>query len=187
VNAPLQLLGFAGSLRKESLNRRLLLAAQELAPVGVQIDVAEYDDVPIYNGDLDTDERRPAAVQRLKDQVTTADGLVIATPEYNYGIPGPLKNVIDWISRPAYRSPFAGKAVAIMSASPSMIGGVRAQAHLKNVLLGMAARPFAFPEVAVVSAKGKFDDDRLVDEPTRDVLRQMLVAFAESLRGSTLG
>jgi NAD(P)H-dependent FMN reductase len=184
VTRPLYIVGFAGSLRQASYNRRLLATAADLAPPGVTIEIADYREVPGYDADLDDDTRRPTAVVELKRLVTAADGVLLATPEYNYGIPGVLKNVIDWISRPAYQSPFAGKDVAVMSAAPGQLGGVRAQAQLKYVLLGMAARPFAHPEVAVTKAGDKFDDDGLHDDATRDIVRKLLDAFAEHLRAN---
>ncbi|MEM9456731.1 MAG: NAD(P)H-dependent oxidoreductase [Myxococcota bacterium] len=170
----MKLLAIPGSLRRASVNRALLVAAGELVPEGVELTIAELHEIPLYNGDLDTDADRPAPVEAFKAKIAEADALLIATPEYNYGIPGVLKNAIDWASRPAYRSVFAGKPVAMVSASPSAMGGVRAQAHLKLVLLGMASEVFPYPEFAVMGAFKKFEDGRLTDEDTRQRLQAML-------------
>lgn len=170
----MKLLAIPGSLRRASVNRALLVAAGELVPEGVELTIADLHEIPHYNGDLDNDADRPAPVEAFKGKIAEADALLIATPEFNYGIPGVLKNAIDWASRPAYRSVFAGKPVAMVSASPSAMGGVRAQAHLKLVLLGMASEVFPYPEFAVAGAFKKFEDGRLADEDTRDRLRTML-------------
>ncbi|MBX3247294.1 MAG: NAD(P)H-dependent oxidoreductase [Myxococcales bacterium] len=169
------LLGFSGSLRRRSFNTALLRATAELAPEGVTLTLADYRDVPLYDGDLET----PASVERLKAEVAAADGVIIATPEYNYGIPGPLKNVLDWLSRPAYQSVFRDKPVAILGAAPGVVGTARAQGQLKQVLLGMASEVFPWPEVLVGSCAARFDDSlALTDEKTREVVGAMVAAFA---------
>lgn len=178
----LTVLGIAGSLREGSINRQLLRAAASLMPDGATLTIAEYADLPLYNGDLYVDDQPPAPVLRFMDAIGNADGVLIATPEYNYSIPGVLKNAIDWASRPAYRSVFAGKDVAVMSAAPGMLGGVRAQAHLKGVLLGMAARPFPHPEVCVPRAKEKLEGDTITDEVTAEIVGKLLAAFCGWLR-----
>ncbi len=175
----MKLLGVAGSLRRGSVNRALLVAASGLLPEGVELQIAPIGDSPLYNGDLDDDEQRPAAVEAFKQAVADADVVLIATPEFNYGIPGVLKNAIDWASRPAYRSVFAGKPVAIISASPSPVGGVRAQGPLKQVLLGMLSEVFPYPEFSVPGAFGKFEDGRLTDDKTRERLIKMLAALQQ--------
>lgn len=169
------LLGFSGSLRKKSFNTALLRAGAEVAPDGVSLTIADYRDVPLYDGDLVV----PDSVERLKAEVAAADGVLIATPEYNYGIPGPLKNVLDWLSRPAYKSVFRDKPVAIVGAAPGMVGTARAQGQLKQVLLGMASEVFPWPEVLVGSCASRFDDDlKLTDDKTREVLEALVSAFA---------
>ena len=172
----MKILGIPGSLRRASFNRALLVAAQELAPKDVEVIIADLHEIPLYDADLE-DEDALAPVESFKAAIAEADAVLIATPEYNYGIPGVLKNAIDWASRPAYRSVFAGKRVAIMSASLSAVGGVRAQGQLKQVLLGMASEVFPYPEVAVSRASGKFEEGRLVDEETREILSKMLVGL----------
>lgn len=170
----MKLLAIPGSLRRASLNRALLVAAGELVPANVIFTLDDLRPIPLYDGDLDDDEHRPVAVQVFKKRVAEADAVLIATPEYNYGIPGVLKNAIDWASRPAYRSPFRGKPVAIVSASPGTVGGARAQGQLKQVLLGMASEVFPVPEFLVAKAGAKIVDGRLVDDDTRERLRTLL-------------
>lgn len=177
----MKILGIAGSLRAGSLNRQLLNAATELAPSGTTWEIAELGDVPVYNGDLDTDDTRPAAVTAFRDQIAAADGLFIATPEYNYGIPGMLKNAIDWVSRPAYKSVLANKPVAIASVSMGPVGGARAQAQLKEVLLGVLSRVYAAPELTVGTAGSKFADGKLTDERTLASLTRLVTDFVGSL------
>ena len=169
----MKILGIPGSLRRASFNRALLVAAQQLAPKDVELTIADLRPIPLFDSDLD-DERQLAAVEAFKESIADSDAVLIATPEYNYGIPGVLKNALDWASRPAYRSVFAGKPVAIVSASPSIVGGVRAQAHLKLVLLGMASQVFPHPEFLVTQAHRKFEDGQLSDEETRDHLAKLL-------------
>ena len=182
-HAPLRVLGVAGSLRDGSLNRALLRAAAELAPEGMRIEPFELDEIPLYNGDLDRDGVRPEAVERFKAAIAEADGLLIATPEYNYGIPGVLKNAIDWASRPALRSPLAGKPVAGMGAAPGVIGTARGQEHLKLLLLATQSLVMPHRGVAVNRAAEKFDDaGRLTDEETRAFLGDFLAAFRDFVR-----
>ncbi|MCA9691146.1 MAG: NAD(P)H-dependent oxidoreductase [Myxococcales bacterium] len=178
----LKILGLSGSLRRASFNTALVRAAAELAPAGVTIELGSFDLVPHYNGDLDTDALRPAAAEAFKQAIAAADAVLIATPEYNYGVPGALKNAIDWASRPAYRSPFAGKPVALLSASMSVAGGARGQGQLKQVLLGMASQVFAYPEFLVPQAQTKFEHGRLTDAATREHLERLLAAFAAWVR-----
>lgn len=174
----MKILAIPGSLRRASLNRALLVAAQELVPAGVTLVLDDLREIPLYDGDLDDDAHRPAAVEGLKRRIAEADAVLIATPEYNYGIPGVLKNAIDWASRPGYRSVFRDKPATMVSAATSVVGGARVQGQLKQVLLGMAAEVFPWPEVLVGGAHQKIVDGRLVDEATRTHLRELLVAFA---------
>jgi chromate reductase len=173
--SPVRVLGIVGSLRRGSFNRRLLEAARELAPEGMQIEVVDLAEIPLYNGDRDTEAERPAAVERLKRAIADADAVLIATPEYNHSVPGVLQNAIDWVSRPAGKSPLAGKPVAIMGASTGALGAARAQQQLKLVLLSTLAVLMPHVGVAVGQAKEKFDAaGRLTHEPTRQFLAGML-------------
>jgi len=181
VSEEIRIVGIAGSLREGSFNRALIRAATELSPSGVRITPFDLEGVPFYEASLDEgDLPEPAA--RLKKAISEADGVLIATPEYNYGIPGVLKNAIDWASRPGYRSPFRDKPVAILGASPSGIGTARAQQHLKLVLLGMAAAVFPWPEVAVAQAMNRIEDGQVKDDGTREKIEELLAGFADWIR-----
>lgn len=178
-HAPLRVLGVAGSLRAGSINRALLRAAAELAPDGMDVDTFDLAGIPLYDGDLDRDGERPEAVERFKEAIA----LLIATPEYNYGVPGVLKNAIDWASRPAGRSPLAGKPVAGMGAAPGAIGTARAQEHLKLHLLATLSLVMPHPGVVVNHAAAKFDaEGRLTDETTSQFLQDFLAAFRDFVR-----
>lgn len=172
-----KLVGFSGSLRSASLNTRLLHSLPELLPDAASLEILSIAEVPLYNGDLDEDGSRPAAVEAFKSAIAEADGLIIVSPEYNYGVPGVTKNAIDWASRPGFRSPMAHKPVGIMGASPGGSGTMRMQEQLKQQLMGMVANPFPHPGVAVKEAKSKFDDERLTDESTRDFVADYLRQF----------
>ncbi|MGB5191970.1 MAG: NADPH-dependent FMN reductase [Polyangiales bacterium] len=176
-----QLLGISGSLRKSSLNTALLRSIGELMPKGATLSIASIEAIPLYNGDLDI-EGGPPSVQALKAQIGNADGLLFATPEYNFSIPGVLKNAIDWASRPGFRSVLAHKPVAIIGASPGTVGTARAQGHLKQVLLGTLSEVFPYPEVLVSKAHERIQNGQLADEPTREVLRKMLEAYVSWIR-----
>lgn len=182
MSTELNVLALSGSLRAASTNTALLRAAVELAPRGVSITLHDYADVPLYNADL---ERSPG-VERLRAAVTAADAVLIATPEYNFGIPGPLKNAIDWASRPAFASPFRDKPTGVMSAAASFVGGARAQQHLKTVLLGMGTPVFPWPELLVGAAHTKVTDGVLSDETTRTFLQRYLEGFADWVRRAHL-
>jgi len=174
----LRVLGIPGSLRAGSYNRFLLEAARELAPRGLEIEIFGLEGIPPYNADLDEDGERPEPVERLKGAIDEAEAVILATPEYNYGIPGVLKNAIDWASRPAGRSPLRDRPVAIVGASTGTIGTARAQEHLKTVLHAVLALTLPHPGVAVGGAGDKFDEvGRLIHAPTRAFLR----AFLEDL------
>ena len=169
---------FAGSLRRGSFNRALLRAAQELASGTMDIEVIEIGELPFYNADVES-HGDPPSVAAYKAALGDADGALIATPEYNDGIPGVLTNAIDWASRLPGRAPLSGKPVAIMGASPSRIGTARAQLHLRQLLSHVHARVLPPPELLIASAHERFDKSlRLTDETTRDVLAKLLQRFA---------
>jgi chromate reductase len=174
----MRVLGIAGSLRRASYNRALIASARELAPAGMTIEPFELDEIPLYNAELDNDELRPDEVRRLKEAVAAADALLIATPEYNYSVPGVLQNAIDWASRPVMRSPLVDKPVAIMGASPGLTGTARAQQQLKLVLMGTWSLVLTHPAVLVSAAHEKFDSaGRLVHEATRQHVAALLRAL----------
>lgn len=176
-----KLLGISGSLRAGSLNTKLLRAMSELLPKGAALTVRSIADIPLYNGDLDVDGG-PDSVRALKAEIDAADGLIIATPEYNYGVPGVLKNAIDWVSRPAYESVLGGKPVAIVGAAPGLVGTARAQAQLRNVLFGTLAEVFPHPEVLLGQAQQRMKDDKLTDETSRKIVVDMLARFVERIQ-----
>ena len=177
----LTILGISGSLRARSVNTALLRAAGDLVPAGVSIPLASID-LPLYNDDL-LDEDKLAPVRKLNQAIIDADGLLIAAPEFNYGIPGPLKNAIDWCSRPAFNSPFANKPVAIIGAAPSSVGTARAQGQVKQNLLGMSALMFPYPEFLCGRSSEKFDADLVLTDPhTRERLGAMLIEFVTFIR-----
>lgn len=166
-----------GSLRKESYNRKLLRAAVAAAPPGVTFTQLEIGEVPHYNGDLDGDTKPPGA-QALIHGIASAQALLIVTPEYNYGVPGVLKNAIDWASRPAYRSPLALKPTALMSAASSQVGGARAQAQLRQVLGGTLTPLYPHPDLAVGKVADKLDAaGNLTDEDTLQRLERFMAGF----------
>jgi chromate reductase len=178
----LRILGIAGSLRAGSLNRALLRAARELAPPGMRIDDFDIAPIPAYNADVEA-AGDPPPVAALKQAIREADALLFATPEYNYGIPGVLKNAIDWASRPPARTPLRGKPAAIMGASVGSGGTIRAQLALRQCFVFTQTLALLQPEVLVAKAEAKFDaEGRLVDEPTRGHVHKLL----EALRDWTL-
>ncbi|HET6229530.1 MAG TPA: NAD(P)H-dependent oxidoreductase [Longimicrobiaceae bacterium] len=175
TNRQLRVLGIAGSLRRESYNRRLLAAAAELAPETMRIDPFDLSAIPLYNGDLDNDEARPEPVRALKDAITAADAVLFVTPEYNHTVPGVLQNAIDWASRPGGKSPLAGKPVGMMGASPGAIGSARAQQQLKIVLFSTLSHLMPHAGIVVYMAGEKFDAyGKLTFEPTRKFITAYL-------------
>jgi chromate reductase, NAD(P)H dehydrogenase (quinone) len=177
----LNVLSICGSLRKGSFNAIVERALPGLAPAGMIITPAPpYRQFPIYNFDVQHDQGIPADVTLLGNAILAADGVVIVTPEYNFSIPGGLKNAIDWLSRMKEPSPFAGKPFAIQSATNGSVGGARMQYHLRQVLNGLNAFVLNSPEIFIGNAKSKVDEAKreLTDETTRDFIRKQLAAFA---------
>lgn len=177
----LRVLGISGSLRKGSFNTAVLQAAIELAPQGMIIETADLLSIPVYNEDVRA-TGVPDSVKRLCEAIAAAEALLIVTPEYNYSIPGVLKNAIDWASRPP-NQPFAGKPLAIMGASSGAGGTMRAQYHLRQVAVFLDMHPLNKPEVFVRSAQEKVDaSGKLTDTATRKVIGDQLVALATWMR-----
>jgi chromate reductase len=173
----LKVLGICGSLRKASLNMAALRACSELLPAAMTLEIASIADLPMFNQDV-LDQGMPPPVKRLRDQVTAADGLLIASPEYNFSIPSPLKNAIDWGSR-APNQVFHEKPIAIFTVAPGPVGGTRAQYDLRKVLGQLWGHVLPRPEVFITHAAGKFDaQGRLTDETTRKFLGELLAGFA---------
>jgi chromate reductase len=170
------ILAFAGSLRKASYNKALVRAAVELAPENVSIEVFDLEGIPPFNQDL---ENTPTQrVKEFKEKIRNADALLIATPEYNYSIPGVLKNALDWASRPFQENALKGKPVAIMSASTGRFGGARAQYHLRQTFIMTNIHAFNQPEVMLASAAENVDaNGRLTNEQTKVLIRQLIEAL----------
>ena len=176
-----KVLGMCGSLRKSSFNRAALRAAAELLPDGMTLTVADIAAIPLYNEDV-RQAGFPPPVQSLREAIAAADALLFATPEYNYSMPGVLKNAIDWASRPPDQ-PFNGKPVAIMGATAGLWGTSRAQYHLRQSCVFLNMLPINKPEVLIAQAANKFDaEGRLTDQSTRDLIAQLLVALRDWAR-----
>ena len=174
----IEVVGISGSLREKSYNALLLQAAMELAPQGMRIRTASVD-LPLFNEDIEQD--KPESVVQLRSQIASADAVLIVTPEYNYSVPGVLKNAIDWVSRPPDQ-PFNMKPVAIMGASPGRIGTARAQYHLRQIMVCLNAAVLNKPEVMVGGVMKLFDDNgRLTDDSTREHVAKLLVALADKV------
>lgn len=181
MSDPIQVLVMVGSLRRASLNRQAALAAERLKPEGMTLEFADLSAIPPYNQDVQ-DQGLPEPVQTLCAQLARADAVLFVSPEYNYSMPGVLKNAIDWASRdPA--QPFKGKAAAIMGASPGMLGTARMQYHLRQTLVFLDAHPLNRPEVMIAQANKKFDAaGNLTDETTTKLIRGLLEALADWVR-----
>jgi chromate reductase, NAD(P)H dehydrogenase (quinone) len=176
TTTPVSILGIPGSLRKASYNKAALRAAQELLPDGVTLEILDLDGIPPFNED---DERvLPARVVELKARIRETDAILIATPEYNYSVPGVLKNAIDWASRPYGDNAWDGKPVALMGASPGSLGTARAQYHLRQTFVFLNMYPLNRPEVMISNAAQRFDaQGHLADEGLRTRIRQLLEAL----------
>lgn len=173
MSKPIRILGIPGSLRRESYNRAALRAATQLVPEGATIDIFELDDLPGFN--QDDEQNPPAKVVELKRRIREADAILFVTPEYNYSVPGVLKNAIDWASRPYGDSAWNGKPAAIMGASVGAIGTARAQYHLRQMFVFLNMFPINQPEVMIGNAQNRFDSQgNLTDDTTKDLIRQLL-------------
>jgi chromate reductase len=190
MNTPIAIFGIAGSLRQGSYNRATLRAAERLVPEGARLDLFDLAGIPPFNQD---DERNPPArVVELKRSVRAADAVLLVTPEYNYSIPGVLKNAIDWASRPYGDNSWDGKPVAVMGASIGALGTARAQYHLRQVFVFLNMHALNRPEVMISGAGERFDEQgNLKDENTRKHIRNLienLVEWAQQLdRGKRTG
>ena len=173
----IRLLGLCGSLRAASSSAALLRALADRLDGRATIEYGEIGELPHYNADIDGGP----AVAALIDGIAQADGLLFVTPEYNYSVPGVLKNAIDWASRPALQSVFKGKPAFVISVSGGALGGVRAQAHLKYILNGMLAEVFTAQEVVVPHANTKVENGAFTDEPTLEFALANLRAFVEAI------
>ena len=177
----LKILGIAGSLRKASYNRAALRAAQKLAPEDATIEIFELDGIPGFN--QDEEKNPPRKVIELKSKVRAADAILLVTPEYNYSIPGVLKNAIDWASRPYGDNAWNGKPVAVMGASIGLFGTVRAQYHLRQSFIFLNMEAVNQPEVMIGNAQDRFDaQGNLTDEQSKALIRKLLRHLADKAR-----
>ena len=167
-----RILGIAGSLRKGSFNKSVLRAAQKLVPAGASLEVFELDGIPPFN--QDDEKKPPQRVAELKAKAKAADAILFVTPEYNYSVPGVLKNAIDWASRPYGDSAWKGKPVAVMGASVGVIGTARAQYHLRQTFVFLDMDPVNQPEVMITADKSLDDQGNLKDDTTRDLISKLL-------------
>jgi chromate reductase len=177
MDKKISILAFGGSLRKGSYNKALLRAAQEMVPKEIQLEVFDIAGIPSFNQDLENNP--PPVVKEFKAKIKAADAILIATPEYNYSIPGFLKNAIDCASRPYGDNAFDGKPVAFMGASIGMLGTARAQYHLRQSCVWLNMYPLNQPEVMVPFAQEKVDENgRVTDAKTREKIKELLEALA---------
>ncbi|WP_435104557.1 NADPH-dependent FMN reductase [Arhodomonas sp. AD133] len=177
-----RIVALPGSLRRHSFNAALLRAAAELVPDGTELDIASIAAIPLYDGDLEAEHGIPGPVAELKERIRNADGLLLATPEYNNAMPGVLKNAIDWLSRPPADIPavFGNRPVAVLGATPGRAGTILAQTAWLPVLRTLRMRPWFGGRLQVSRAGDVFDDDgRLVDDDVREQLRTFVRGFAE--------
>ncbi|MCL4381861.1 NAD(P)H-dependent oxidoreductase [Candidatus Marsarchaeota archaeon] len=173
----IKILGIHGSLRKDSYNKIVLETARDLLPKNVEMEIFELDKIPIFNQDL---ENTPSeVVTTFKKKIRDADAILIATPEYNYSVPGVLKNAIDWASRPYPDNSWDGKPVAIMSASEGLLGGARAQYHLRQIFVYLNMYPINKPEVIIQNAKEKIYKGKLEDAHSIEKIKELLNALVD--------
>ncbi len=174
---PIRIIGIAGSLRARSYNRAALRAAQQLLPPGMSLDIVDIDGLPGFNEDLERNP--PQQVVELKQRIRAADGVLFATPEYNYSVPGVLKNAIDWASRPYGDNAWEGKPAAIMGASISSLGTARAQYHLRQCFVFLRMPAVLQPEVMIANAADQFDDNLQLTNPvSRKLIGELLEQLA---------
>ena len=182
----INILGIVGSLRKASYNHAALKAAQALLPDGAVLNLIELHGIPVFN--QDEEMTPPAAVLEFKRRILTADAILFGTPEYNYSVPGALKNAIDWASRPHGNSAWNGKPAALMGASPGNLGTARAQYHLRQILVGFGMPVVSQPEVMISQAAQHFDPDgKLIDAPTRERIQKLLIALVQLVKADAAG
>ena len=172
----IKILGIVGSMRKDSYNHFALKAAQELTPDDAELELIELHGIPVFN--QDDEIALPATVLEFKKRILVADAILFATPEYNYSVPGSLKNAIDWASRPYGKSAWLGKPAAIMGASVGSFGTARAQYHLRQILVALNMPVVNQPEVMIANAEKAFNHDgKLTDDKAKQVLQKLLIAL----------
>jgi chromate reductase, NAD(P)H dehydrogenase (quinone) len=180
----LNLLSLAGSLREGANSEAVLQSIQPLLPAGVTLNTFRLHDIPLYNQDLDDTygaANSPEPVQRLRHEISMAHGLIISSPEYNYGMPGVLKNALDWLSRPAFNSPMKGKPVLVVTSSIGYAGGARAQHQIRETLISMLARPVVRPDIAIPAVHQSIVDGKLTDSAALEFMRQGVVGLVDEI------
>ncbi len=181
-----KVIGISGSLRKNSINSALLTAAVSLAPESMKIEEHAINDIPFFNEDV-LNKEIPEPVKVLKEVIKNADGLLIVTPEYNYSVPGVLKNTIDWLSRPVGSSPLNNKPLGIMGATSGISGTIRAQLHLRQIAVFTNMIAMNRPEILIQKAGDKFDKDgHIIDSITEEHIRKYLIAFEQWIKRVSL-
>ena len=177
MNNKVKILGIAGSLRKGSFNKAALRSAVSLTPSNVTLETFDISSFPLFN--QDNEKNPPEVIRQFKEKIRASNAILFATPEYNYSVPGVLKNAIDWASRPGGDNAWEGKPVAIMSASIGMIGGARAQYHLRQMFVYLNMYPLNRPEVIIPNAADKFDSaGNLTDQHTKEKIQELLKALS---------
>lgn len=177
----MRILGISGSARRNSYNTALLEAAKDLVPPGVVLETFDVSGLPLYNQDLEAEP--PRIVSEFKEEIRKADAVLFSTPEHNYSVSALLKNAIEWGDRPETDNSWDGKPAAIMSASTGPRGGVRAQLHLRQIMVDLNMHPINQPQLLVAGAQEKFDSaSKLTDERVRNRLRDLLLALVEWTR-----
>ncbi len=178
-----QIAVFVGSLRADSLNKKLAKSLEELAPEGVTFSYVDIASLPLFDQDVEAADY-PAAAQVIKDTVEASDGVLFVTPEYNRSIPGVLKNAIDWVSRPWGTNSFDGKPAGIVGASASTLGAALAQAHLRNIMVYLNTKLLGQPEVYLASAHEMFDEEGTIIESSNDYLKKFIDTFVAHIEQS---
>ncbi|VVO08601.1 NADPH-dependent FMN reductase [Pseudomonas fluorescens] len=173
-----RLLGISGSLRSQSTNTAVLKTLSNRLDDQAEMSLFALNDIPLYNGDLEA-QALPPSVAALKEAIAHADGLIICSPEYNYGTSGVLKNALDWASRPGFNSPLKNKPVLIITSSPGVLGGVRAQSQLRETLSATLSRVICRPQIVIPNINQKIQDGRFIDETT---IEFMLAAVDDLIR-----
>jgi chromate reductase len=185
----LRILGISGSARKNSFNTALLEAAKDLVPPGAVLETFDVSGLPLYNQDLEAE--LPEVVRAFKEEIRKADAILFSTPEHNYSVSALLKNAIEWGNRPETDNTWDGKPAAMMSASTSPRGGVRAQLHLRHIMVELNMYPINQPQLILARAQEKFDaNSKLTDEKVRETLRSLLLALVQwtmKLQSGTVG
>lgn len=178
MSSKISIIGFAGSLRKASYNKAILRAALDVVPEDAELKIFDLEGIPLFNQDFE--KNPPEIVRDFKAKIKSADAVLISTPEYNYSIPGVLKNAIDWASRPYGDNSFEGKPVAVMGASIGMLGSARAQYHLRQCFVFLNMHPLNNPEVMVPFVSDKIDEKgRLSDKQTIDFIKELLSSLVD--------